>query len=91
MGGCCTKKTDEACTIQASSHPLTRVGTKHVEQVVVGIDDNGRRFINEYSFIRQLGTGRFGTLNLCIHYKSQQPYAVRQVARQVSSAAALGM
>ncbi len=46
-------------------------------------DAAGRTFINEYNFVRQLGAGQFGALNLCGHFQSGALYAIREVARPV--------
>eukprot|EP00667_Euglena_gracilis_P000705 EG_transcript_705 len=54
---------------------------KKVAQVVTGKDEKGRDFVNEYTVIKHLGSGTYGTVNLCEHYQTQEQYAVKVIPR----------
>eukprot|EP00668_Euglena_longa_P038986 GGOE01050137.1.p1 GENE.GGOE01050137.1~~GGOE01050137.1.p1 ORF type:complete len:1156 (-),score=276.28 GGOE01050137.1:35-3502(-) len=54
---------------------------KKVAQVVTGKDEKGRDFVNEYSVIKHLGSGTYGTVNLCEHYQTQEQFAVKVIPR----------
>jgi len=64
--------------------------TKRAESVRMGVDSCGKRFVNEYTLLTQLGIGAYGTVYKVVNTFNEQVYALksankRQLTKSVGS------
>eukprot|EP00755_Sulcionema_specki_P013078 Sspe_Gene.53042::Locus_29346_Transcript_1_1_Confidence_1.000_Length_2395::g.53042::m.53042 len=56
-------------------------GTKQVGHAHVGKDRFGNKTVNEYTFLRKLGEGSYGVVNLVVHCTKGDKYAMKTIVK----------
>jgi len=64
-------------------HPLHHKEVKTTKHVSKGYDEHGRKTINQYSFMHQIGSGVSSKVKLCINWESGEECAIKVINRSL--------